>query len=59
MLEKHLVETELKSETLTLEYKSAKADLEMINDYIASGGILGLMFVGMKKGKRTQATFSH
>ena len=39
MLEKHLVETELKSETLTLEYKSTKADLKMINDYIASGAI--------------------
>ena len=32
MLEKHLVETELKFETLTLEYESAKADLEKIND---------------------------
>ena len=39
MLEKHLVETELKSETLTLEYESAKADLEKINNYIASGAI--------------------
>ena len=39
MLEKHLVETELKSETLTLEYKSTKADLKMFNDYIASGAI--------------------
>ena len=40
MLEKHLLKTELKSETLTLEYESAKAELEKINDYIASGAIL-------------------
>ena len=39
MLEKHLVETELKSETLTLEYESANADLEKNNDYIANGAI--------------------
>ena len=39
MLEKHLVETEFKSETLILEYESAKADLEKINDYVASGAI--------------------
>ena len=39
MLEKHLIETELKSETLTLEYESAKADLEKINNYTASGTI--------------------
>ena len=37
VLEKHLVETEFKSETLILEYESAKADLEKINDYVASG----------------------
>ena len=39
MLENHLVETEFKSETLILEYESAKADLEKINDYVASGAI--------------------
>ena len=39
MLKKHLVETDLKFETLTLEYEFAKADLEKIDDYIASGAI--------------------
>ena len=39
MLKKHLVETEFKSETLILEYESAKADLEKINDYVVSGAI--------------------
>ena len=49
MLEKHRVETEFKSETLILEYKSAKADLEKINDYVANGAIF----------RSTQATFCH
>ena len=40
MLEKRLVETELRSETLTFEYESAKADLENINDYIVIGAII-------------------
>ena len=53
MLEKHLVGTKLKSETLTLEYESAKADLEKINDYIASGAIFRSKFVGMNKGENT------
>ena len=39
MLEKNLVKAEFKSETLTLEYESLKAELEKINDYIASGAI--------------------
>ena len=50
MLEKHLVETELKSETLTLEY--AKADLERINDYIASGAILGSKVRWYEEGEK-------
>ena len=59
MLEKHLVETELKSETLTLEYESAKADLEKINDYIGSGAIFRSKVRWYEEGKRTQATFCH
>ena len=51
MLEKHLVETELKFEILTLEYESAKADLEKINIMLRVVQFLGQTFVGMKKGK--------
>ena len=57
MLEKHLVETELKSETLTLEYESAKADLEMINDYIASGAIFRSKVRWYEEGEKNTSYF--
>ena len=52
MLEQHLVKIELKFETLTLEYESAKADLEKINDYIASGAIFRSKVRWYKEGEK-------
>ena len=57
MLEKHLVETELKSETLTLEYESAKADLEKINDYIVSGAIFRSKVLWYEEGEKNTSYF--
>ena len=59
MLEKHLVETELKSETFTLEYESDKADLEKINDNIASGAIFRSKVRWYEEGEKNTATFCH
>ena len=58
MLEKHLVETEFKSETLILEYESAKADLEKINDYVASGTIFrSKIFRWYEEGEKSTSYF--
>ena len=57
MLEKHLVETELKSETLSLEYESVKADLEKINDYIASGAVFRSKVRWYEEGEKNTSYF--
>ena len=57
MLEKCLVETELKSQTLTLGYESAKADLAKINDYIASGAIFRSKVRWYEEGEKNTSYF--
>ena len=57
MLEKHLVETKFKSETLILEYESAKADLEKINDYVASGAIFRSRDRWYEEGEKNTSYF--
>ena len=57
MLEKHLVETEFKSETLILEYESAKADLEKINDYVPSGAIFRSKVRWYEEGEKNTSYF--
>ena len=57
MLEKYEVETELKSETLTLEYESAKADLEKTNEYIASSAIFRSKVRWYEEGEKNTSYF--
>ena len=52
-----LVETEFKSETLILEYESAKADLEKINDYVASGTIFRSKVRWYEEGEKNTSYF--
>ena len=57
MLEKHLVETKFKSETLILEYESAKDDLEKTNDYVASGAIFRSKVRWYEEGEQNTSYF--
>ena len=59
MLEKHLVETEFKSEALILEYESTKADLEKINDYVAGGAIFRSKVRWYEEGEKNTSYFCH
>ena len=57
MLEKHLVETGLKSQTLSLEYESAKADLKKINDYTGSVAIFRSKVRWYEEGENNTSHF--
>ena len=59
MLEKHLIETKFKPETLIFNYESAKADLEKINDYVASGAIFRSKVQWYEEGEKNTSYFCH